>query len=581
MYNIEDKNRFIELANKLRVLEKGFIYLFTGLIILLIPLIGVFGFIPILGGLTYLIWGYMKAGDTTLSHSKNYKRIAYLLLISLSMMIFNMVLFLYLNIYGFRVEAYNAIVPFINTPSNAVSSMHIILGYTIYLLYSNMYVVNVFSQAFSPIKLFFFSTFILSILTYFAISYSMKMLSDDLDVPSLNISFYFLALGGLFITGAYISFNLYIFYKNITVQYIPYVYPFIGIMLVPMTLCFLAYIFNAVGISYAGYGINEYAFINNIRFAEQEKLVASGYAGSVAMAKNLEEIQNELNKKEKELADKELYLNAKLEELNSKDGPFLADGNASRNPANIKKVEKVKTGIPRLDDLLYGGYPVGSNILVSGPAHSGKEMFVKMFIASQIKNGTPAIIVLTDKSIASFEEEMEYIIPSFHQYAESGMIKYIDLYNAIMGGKKAKNDSTVIHLTEKNNFESIYDAVESFATKLKKNGYKQYCFGFESLSTIIAYTSANQTFGFLQPFVGKRKVDNAVSLYIVDAGIHSESDMEILNHAMDGEISIKGDNINTYFSIKGITEVQTRSPVNFTFTKDSIKIGSFYLDHIR
>jgi KaiC/GvpD/RAD55 family RecA-like ATPase len=272
------------------------------------------------------------------------------------------------------------------------------------------------------------------------------------------------------------------------------------------------------------------------------------------MAKNLEEIQNELNKKEKELADKELYLNAKLEELNSKEGTLLADGNASRNSVNIKKVEKVKTGIPRLDDLLYGGYPASSNILVSRHAHSGKEMFVKMFIANQIKNGTPAIVVLTDKSVASFEEEMEYLLPSFHQYAESGMIKYIDIYNAIMGSKKPRNDSMVIHLTEKNDFEGISDAVESFATKLKKNGYKQYCFGFESLSTIIAYTSANQTFEFLQPFVGKRNMDDAVSMYIVDAGIHTESDMEILNHAMDGEISIKGDNINTYFTIKGITK---------------------------
>jgi hypothetical protein len=47
-------------------------------------------------------------------------------------------------------------------------------------------------------------------------------------------------------------------------------------MLIPITLCFLAYIFNVLGISYAMYGINEYAFINNERFAEHEKLIESG-----------------------------------------------------------------------------------------------------------------------------------------------------------------------------------------------------------------------------------------------------------------------------------------------------------------
>jgi len=582
VYNDEDKIRFIELANKLKTFKKGLLYIFIGVIILLIPFIGIVGFITILIGAIYLLWGYIKTGDTTLSYSKNYKNIAYLLFVTLLMIIFDLVLFLYLNIYGFRDEAYTAIKIFITTPFNVVSPMHIMFGYTIYLLYNGLYAFNLFSQPFSAIKLIFFSTFILSIIAYFAVSYSMKMLGDDLDAPSLNISFYFLIVGGFFVIGAFLAFNAYIYYKNISIQYIPYVFPFIKIMIAPVTLSFLAYLFGAIGISYAWYGINEYAFINNVRLAEHEKIIESGYVEKIAMARNLEDLQNELNKKEKELADKELYLNAKLEELNSKEGPFLADGNANRNPVYDKKVEKVKTGIPRLDDLLYGGYPIGSNILVSGPVHSGKEMFVKMFIANQIKNGTPAIVVLTDKSVASFEEEMEYLLNSFHQYAESGMVKYIDLYNAIMGkNKKAKNDSMVIHLTEKDDFEGISTAVDSFATKLKKNGYKQYCLGFESLSTIIAYTSANQTFGFLQPFVGKRKMDNAVCMYIVDAGIHTESDMEILNHVMDGEISIKGDNINTYFSIKGITEVQTRSPVNFTFTKDNIKIGSFYLDHIK
>jgi hypothetical protein len=125
------------------------------LVILLIPIIGVFGFIPILVGLTYLILGYIKGGDTTLSYSKNYKKIAYLLLIIILMIITNIVLILYLNIYSFREEAYTAIKIFINTPSNAVSSMHIMFGYAIYLLYSNMYVGNVFSQPFSPIRLFF------------------------------------------------------------------------------------------------------------------------------------------------------------------------------------------------------------------------------------------------------------------------------------------------------------------------------------------------------------------------------------------------------------------------------------------
>ena len=40
---------------------------------------------------------------------------------------------------------------------------------------------------------------------------------------------------------------------------------------------------------------------------------------------------------------------------------------------------KVKSGSPRLDDLLYGGIPLGCNIMVHGPPFIGKEVLVDVF----------------------------------------------------------------------------------------------------------------------------------------------------------------------------------------------------------
>ncbi len=579
MYNPDNKSNYIELVNKLTGVKKGFTYILIGSIVFILPLIGFFGIVLILIGASYIIHGYLKVGETTLPHSNNYKRVSYLLLLAFSMIISSVSLLVYLSVYNFRNVAYSSMKVFASDPG--IRSVQMMYSYLLYFLYSNLYLANVISTPLSFIKLFFFGTLMVSIIAYLALSYSLKILKDDLDTPSLNNGYYFTMTSALFIIGAITIFNLYVYYSNTGMNRMPYIYPYIGILLIPVTAMLLAYVFNAMGISYARYGIEEYFFINSVRFEEIENLTASGYTNNVLMAKNIQELQDDLDKKERKLMDKELYLNSKIEELNYKEGNVLADGNVGRSAGNVKKIEKVKTGIARLDDRLYVGYPIGSNILVSGPAHSGKEMFLKMFISENIKNGIPAIVVLTDKSVHSFEEEMEYILPSFHQYVESGMIKYVDVYNAIIGGKKIRNDSKTIHLAEKNNFEEISNAVESFASRLKKNGYQRYCFGFESLSTLIAYTNSTQTFGFLQPFIGKRKMDNATALYIVDAGIHTESDIEILNHAMDGEICITHENVNTYFSIKGITEVQTRSPVNYTITRDNVKLGSFYLDHIR
>ena len=43
-------------------------------------------------------------------------------------------------------------------------------------------------------------------------------------------------------------------------------------------------------------------------------------------------------------------------------------------------VERVKTGIPGLDDLIGGGFPKESTILLSGVAGAGKTIFCLQFI---------------------------------------------------------------------------------------------------------------------------------------------------------------------------------------------------------
>src|SRR2546430_17735173 len=55
-----------------------------------------------------------------------------------------------------------------------------------------------------------------------------------------------------------------------------------------------------------------------------------------------------------------------------------------------KKADRVKTGTPRLDDLLYGGIPFNSNVLFVGPAFVGKEIALLNFIAEGLKKASPS-----------------------------------------------------------------------------------------------------------------------------------------------------------------------------------------------
>src|SRR5205807_2781198 len=94
------------------------------------------------------------------------------------------------------------------------------------------------------------------------------------------------------------------------------------------------------------------------------------------MKSRLEELKGQINQKEEEVRRKEKYLQQKMEELRMREqGLIEEDIEAREQDLQIEvKQQKVKTGIPRLDDLMFGGIPFGTNASVYGPAYVGKEV---------------------------------------------------------------------------------------------------------------------------------------------------------------------------------------------------------------
>ena len=301
---------------------------------------------------------------------------------------------------------------------------------------------------------------------------------------------------------------------------------------------------------------------------------------TIEAKRRLEDLEAEIAKKEEELRAREKYLQAKSEELRLKERGLIAEEIEIKEAEREQEIkqDKVKTGITRLDDLLYGGFPFGTNILINGPPHVGKEVLMNLFMAEGLKKGIPAIFVITDKSIPTLVEEMMYIVPSFPEYEKIGIVKYVDAYSKSMG--EETNNPNAIYIDEPTNTTAIGEAVDSIAKEFKKK-HKYYRLTFESVSTIIAYLDTASVFKFLQPFCGKRKRDRAVALYTIETGMHSESDIQMLGHMMDGSIEFKLEQLKTFLSVKGICDVQSRAWIQYNFSKNKISIGSFSLDHIR
>jgi KaiC/GvpD/RAD55 family RecA-like ATPase len=300
----------------------------------------------------------------------------------------------------------------------------------------------------------------------------------------------------------------------------------------------------------------------------------------VELKKRIEELRNEVQKKEEDVRAKERFLNAKAEEIRMRESGLIEDEIKAREKDVVLEATqaKVKTGNTRLDDLLLGGIPFGSNIMVHGPPFVGKEVMVNSFIAEGLKKGIPALWVITDKTPKDIREEMKFVLSGYDEYERKGLVRYIDAFSRSMGDES--KDAYTVYIEEPTDHEKISDAVETI-TKSFRESHEYYRMAFRSISTLIAYSDPNTAFRFLSPLCGKRKRDKAVSMFTVEKGMHGEQEIQMLGSIMDGMIDFKVDQLKTFFSVQGISEVQSRAYIRYTASKHALQIGSFALDHIR
>src|SRR2546428_729612 len=166
------------------------------------------------------------------------------------------------------------------------------------------------------------------------------------------------------------------------------------------------------------------------------------------------------------------------------------------------------------------------------------------------------------------------------EYEKLGLVQYIDTYSKSMGMSAEASDAHTTYIDDPTDHQAILKAVDARAAEWKKK-YPTYRLAFRSVSTLIAYLDPTTTFKFLQPFVGRRKRDKAVAFYVIEKGMHEEQEIQMLGSLMDGSIEFKVEQLKSVLCIKGICDVQSRGWIRYTYTKSSVSIGSFSLDHIK
>jgi KaiC/GvpD/RAD55 family RecA-like ATPase len=118
-------------------------------------------------------------------------------------------------------------------------------------------------------------------------------------------------------------------------------------------------------------------------------------------------------------------------------------------------IERIETGIPKLDGLIEGGFPKSSSILVTGPSGTGKTIFCTQYLLHGASKGEKGLYVALEERPTDVRREMSRFGWDLAKHEEDGSLLMLDVANP-----RARMPSR-----EEHSIQTEFD-VETFANKL-------------------------------------------------------------------------------------------------------------------
>ncbi len=286
------------------------------------------------------------------------------------------------------------------------------------------------------------------------------------------------------------------------------------------------------------------------------------------------QMEEKIHKREEFLREKELELRAMEARMAGEvEGAGLAE---------VKEDDrgKVKTGVRRLDDLLCGGLPRGAQIMLYGPPFSGMDVLLNTFLATGLKQGAPAIYVVTSKTATELLDSVKLILPNVEDYLGKGRLMMVDAHSKFLGCDVGARQN-IFYVDSPTNLDALQLAMENARKSLSTDKLPRLV--FDTLSTLIAYDDeGSRVYKFLDVLRSRCKQNKVAAIYSAERGTQSDSEVQTLKHLLDGVLEFNTDDLKTFLRVEGAGDARTRAWVEYGFDTRSITVkGSFAVDHIR
>ena len=90
-----------------------------------------------------------------------------------------------------------------------------------------------------------------------------------------------------------------------------------------------------------------------------------------------------------------------------------------------KQIERVKSGVNGLDNFMEGGFPKGSNIILSGLPGTGKSLFGMAYIAEGCRNNEKCLYITVEQIPAAIIKQAIQFNWNFPQWQDQGNLQVV------------------------------------------------------------------------------------------------------------------------------------------------------------
>lgn len=106
-------------------------------------------------------------------------------------------------------------------------------------------------------------------------------------------------------------------------------------------------------------------------------------------------------------------------------------------------IEKIKTGIPGFDDLLYGGIPKRNIVLLSGGPGTGKTIFSQQYLYYGLASGETGVLVALEEHPVQIRRNMASFGWDVRRFEDEGKFAIVDAFTGGIG-EAAKRERYVV-----------------------------------------------------------------------------------------------------------------------------------------